>query len=86
MGIEILVYWDLYTEISMVMGGTTTGGTILYNTELYTSAGTWTAGPDLPKPLVGHCALVMNDNEVLITGGITGVEVHWHFSNKRWTK
>ena len=30
----------------------------------------WTEGPDLPECLVEHCMVKLDDNTILITGGI----------------
>ena len=56
--------------------------------------GTWKVerGPDLPKPLFGHCAVTLPGGNVLLTGGFDGwdqsnlaKEFHWEDNlNGKW--
>ena len=49
---------------------------ILKTTEILeeTTDGKWkvTKGPDLPKPLFGHCVVALGGGKVLLSGGFDG--------------
>lgn len=46
--------------------------TVSNTTEIYDPvANTWTAGPNLPNPLLAHQASLLSDGKVLITSGVT---------------
>ncbi len=59
---------------------------------------TVTNGPDLPKPLAGHCQLHIDNDQLFIFGGITSITINgtyrnyqvegFHYSNKAylWSK
>jgi hypothetical protein len=45
------------------------GGAALASTELLSAEGTWSAGPDLPVAMSGHCAVQIDARRVLLAGG-----------------
>jgi hypothetical protein len=56
-----------------VTGGITGG--ITSSTEIYTTAGTWTTGPVMPKALWGHCVTQIDNDNTLLVGGTEGIGV-----------
>jgi Kelch motif protein/galactose oxidase-like protein len=50
--------------------------TSLRSTEIYDPvSNSWSAGPDMPEPKAGASAITLNNNEVMIAGGITFVSI-----------
>jgi len=54
------------TDVSDIMG------TALRTTELYDpTTNSWTNGPNMSEPKAGHCAVTLQDDRVLVGGGLT---------------
>jgi hypothetical protein len=62
-----------------VTGGIDGNGYVASSTEIYTTAGTWTTGPVMPKALTDHCVTQIDNDNTLLVGGTDGNGVKFFF-------
>ena len=54
----------------MVTGGIDGNSWLTNTTEIYSTAGVWSQGPPLPKPVWGHCVVQLDNDNTLLVGGM----------------